>query len=61
MQPSEFTCYIVFYVQPSDFFGLFKVGRHVNVCINYNIIVGLCSELFVRLSYYITVGYGKKL
>ena len=25
------------------------------------VVVGLCSELFVRLSYYIHLGYGKKL
>jgi hypothetical protein len=36
---------------PSDFCSLFKV-RHVIGCTNHDIVVGLCSELFMRLSYY---------
>ena len=42
------------------FRSLFKV-RHVIWCINHDIILGLCSELFMRLSYYIRLEYGKKL
>ena len=51
---------LVFHVRPSNFLGsLFKV-RHFMGCINHDIVVGLCSELLMRLSYYINLGYGKK-
>ena len=42
-------------------YSLFKARRHVIVCINHAIIVGLCSLLLVRLSYYIHLGYGKNI
>ena len=45
-------CFAYFYVRPSDFCSLFKV-RHVIGCINNDIVVGLWSELLMRLSYYI--------
>ena len=35
------------------FCSLFKVRQHVIGCINYDIVVGLCSELLMRISYYI--------
>ena len=34
------------------FYSLFKVRQVVIGCINHDIVVGLCSELFMRLSYY---------
>ena len=34
------------------FCNLFKVRRHVIGCINHDIVIGLCSELLMRLSYY---------
>ena len=47
----------LFCVQPSGFNSLFKVRRHVVMCINRDIVVGLCSELLKRLSYYIHLAY----
>ena len=43
------------------FWSLFKVKQHVIGCINHDLVVGLCSKLFMRLSHYIHLGYGKKL
>ena len=40
---------------------LFNVRWHVIECSNHDIVVGLCSGLFMRLSYYNHQGYGKKL
>ena len=54
-------CLILFL--PSDhqtFCSLFKIRRHDIVCINHEIVIGLCSELLMRLFYYIHPGYGKK-
>ena len=34
--------------------------RSDGMCIYHNILVGLCSDLLMRLSYYIHLGYGKK-
>ena len=49
-----------FYVTLLKFYSLFKV-RHVIWCTNHKIVVvGLCSELLMRLSYYIRRAYGKK-
>ena len=52
-----------FYVRPSYFLQFFKVRRHAIGCINNDIAVGLCSELFMMTSNYIHIyiGYGKKL
>ena len=52
---------LFFYFRPSDFCNLFKVRQHVIGCIDHDIVVGLCSELVMRLSYSIHLGYGKKL
>ena len=41
------------------FFSLFKVRLHVIVCINHDIVVGPCSELLMRLFYYIHLICGK--
>ena len=43
------------------FYSLFKVGSRVIGCKNHDIAVGLCSEILMRLSYYINLGYVKKL
>ena len=42
------------------FAAFFKVRRHVIGCINHDIVVGLFYELYMCLSYYIHLGYGKK-
>ena len=39
---------------------LFKVRRHVIGCINHAIVVGLSSELLMKLSYYSRLDYSKK-
>ena len=52
---------IVFYVQPSEFWSLFKVRRYVIRCIKHDIVIWHCFELLMRLSYYIHPWYGKKL
>ena len=50
----------LFKVRPSDILQSIKgLCMHVIGCINRDIVAGLCSELFLRLSNYI--GYGKKL
>ena len=41
------------------FCSLFKVRRHVIGCINHDIVVGLCSDLLIRSSYYIHLRYVK--
>ena len=46
-----------FYIRPSAFCSLFKIRRNVIECINNDIVVGLYSKLFMRLSYYIHLGY----
>ena len=48
-----------FYVRLSEFSSLLKVRRHVIGCINHDIVVGNCSKLPFRLSYYIHLGFGK--
>ena len=55
-----YVCLVVFIVRPTDFCIVFKVRRHVIGCINHDIVVGLCSELLMRLSYYIHPGCGNK-
>ena len=42
------------------FCSLFNVRRHAIGCINHDIVIGLCFELFMRLSYYNRPGYCKK-
>ena len=51
-----FNC--LFYVQSSKFCSLLEVKWHVIGCINYGVLVGLCSELLKRLSFYIHLAYG---
>ena len=48
-----FFCLIVFSSNHRLFFSLFKVRQHANGCFNHDIKVGLCSELLMRLSFYI--------
>ena len=55
-----FVCLIVFTSDYHTFCSRFKVKRHVIGCTNHDIVVGLCSDIFMRLSYYIHLGYGKK-
>ena len=43
------------------FCSLFKVRQHCIECIYHDIVVGICSKLFMRLPYYIHSGYDKKL
>ena len=31
------------------------------ICINHDIVIGLCSDIHTRLSYYIRPGYGKNI
>ena len=54
-------CFLLFCVRPSDFYRLFKVRQHVIDSTNHDIVVGLCSKLFIRFFYSIHIGYGKKL
>ena len=56
--PSIF-CLIVFTSDHQTFSSSFKGRWHVIGSINHNIVMGLCSELLMRLSYYIDPGYGK--
>ena len=35
-------------------------GKYINWRINHDMVVGPCSKLLIRLSYYIHLGYGKK-
>ena len=37
-----------------------KVRWHVMGCINHDIVIYICSQLLMRLSYYFHPGYGKK-
>ena len=53
-------CLIVFMFDHHTFCSLSRVRRHIIGCINHDIVVCLCSELHIRLSYYIHLGYGKK-
>ena len=53
-------CLILFYIRPSDFCYQFKGRRHFIGCFNHDIVIGLCSELHLRLSYYIHPRYGNK-
>ena len=48
-----------FRVQPLGFLQSIK-GQVCHGCINYDKVVGLYSELFMRFSYYIHRAYGKK-
>ena len=52
---------IVFTSDHKTFCSLFKVRQHIIGCINHDIVIGLCAELFMRLSHYIYLGYDKKL
>ena len=53
---------LIFFTSDKTYFcSLFKVRRHVLECMNNEIVVGLCSEPLMRLSYYIHLGYCKKL
>ena len=54
-------CLIAFTSDHHTFSSLFKVRWHAIGCVTHDIVVGLYSELFMRLSYYIHQGYGKKL
>ena len=54
-------CLIVFMSDHQTFCSLFNVRRHVIGCINHEIVVHLCSAIFMRLSYYIHLGFGEKL
>ena len=54
---ARFKC--LFYVRPSDFLQSIRV-RHVLDALIMTV-VGLCSELLMRLSYYIHLGFVKKL
>ena len=61
-QPRNFIyLFDCFYVRPSDFCSLFKVRRHVIGCINRDIVISLCSELLMMLSYYIHLRFGINL
>ena len=51
-------CLIVFTFDHHTFYSLFKVKWYAIGWINHDMAVGLCSELFMRLSYYIYLGYG---
>ena len=53
-----FFCWIAFTSDHQTFYSLFKVRRHVIGCINNDIVISLCSELRLRLSYYIHPRYG---
>ena len=55
------TCVDCFCVKLSNFFSLFKLRWHAIGCINNDTVVGLCSDLLMRLSYYIFLEYFKKL
>ena len=50
----------LFQVRPTDFVQPIQ-GQTSHECINHNIVVGLCSELFMRLSYYIHLRFSGKL
>ena len=52
---------IVFTSDHQTFCNLFKARWHVIECTNHDIVVGLFSELLMRLSKDIYLGYGKKL
>ena len=45
--------------QPKFFLGWIRL--HFIVCINHDIVIGLCSELCMRLSDYTHPGYGEKV
>ena len=52
---------IAFMSNHQTFCSLFKIRRHIIGCIKNDIVVvGLCSELVVRLSYYMYLVYGRK-
>ena len=53
---------VVFFTSDHQtFYSLFKVRQYAMGCINHDIVIGLCSELLMRLSYYNHPGYGKKI
>ena len=56
-----FFCLIVFTANHQTLWSLFKVRRDVIGCIDHVIVVGLWYEILLRLSYYIHLGYSKKL
>ena len=51
------SCLIVFMSDHQTFCNLFNNRRHDIGCINHDIVVGLCSELLMRLSYVIHQGF----
>ena len=58
---SFFFCFVLFFCFTYDhriFSSLIKVRRHGIVCINRDIVVGLCSELRLRSPYYTHLAYG---
>ena len=57
---TSFFCLIVFTSDHQTFCIQFKVRQHFIGCINHYIVVGLFFDLFLRLSYYVHPGYGKK-
>ena len=52
---------IIFTSDHQTFCGLFESQTACHQCINHDIVIGLCSELVMRLFYYIHPGYGKKI
>ena len=53
----KFFYLIIFASSHQALFSLFKDRRLVIRCLNHDIAVGLCSELIMRLSYHIHLGY----
>ena len=51
-------CFDCFYVRPSDFLKVY-LGQTAPIgCINHDRVVAFCSELRMRLDYYLLLGYG---
>ena len=57
--PSSFSNTYLFYVRPSFFQSI--QGQIRYMCINHDIVVGLCYKLLMRLSYQIHHAYRKKI
>ena len=54
-----FYCYNVCFT--SDYQTFCSLFKTCHGCLNHDIVVGLCYDLVMRLSYYIHLGFGKKL
>ena len=52
---------LVFAFDYQTFNSVFKKDSMSFGCFNHDIVVGLCSEIFMRFSYYIYPGYDKKV